>query len=225
MDFTKVLIVCDGSIASAVLLMQFLKEKRKENITAIYPDFGLAYEVDKHHCAVMLGVHLDIVVRTIDLTGITEAIGFGYFKTINGHDIALQPRMPFRNGIVISAAVAYAYARGIRVVYVPSTKSDEKFDTVTDFDVPMANAVIAGTDGQTIVLMPYERDELELVLQKGVRMAVPFDMTNSCYHALPVTLNNVHCGVCDGCLERKNAFDNTGCKDPTRYSVVDSPEK
>lgn len=222
MDFTKVLIVCDGSIASAVLLMQFLKEKRKENITAIYPDFGLAYESSRHHCAVLLGVQLGVVIHTIDLTGITAAIGWSYFKTIAGHEIAIEPRMPFRNGIVISAAVAYAYARGIRVVYVPSTKSDEKFDTVTDFDVPMANAVIAGTDGQTIVLMPYERDELELVLQKGVRMGVPFDMTNSCYCTKHVAVTNVHCGVCDGCLERKNAFDNTGCKDPTRYSVVDS---
>jgi 7-cyano-7-deazaguanine synthase len=46
----------------------------------------------------------------------------------------------------------------------------------------------------------------------GARLGVPYEETWSCYEG-----GEVHCGLCGTCNERKEAFENAGVPDPTRY--------
>jgi len=54
------------------------------------------------------------------------------------------------------------------------------------------------------------------IVNNGLIMAVPFDMTRTCYKDQPVA-----CGVCGSCLERLEAFQLNGAKDPLRYEEDD----
>jgi 7-cyano-7-deazaguanine synthase len=50
------------------------------------------------------------------------------------------------------------------------------------------------------------------IVQLGVSLGVPFDQTWSCYKG-----GDVHCGTCGTCVERREAFELAGVRDPTTY--------
>ena len=218
MDFTKALVVCNGDIPSAALLYKIVEEKGAQNVTILYPQLGTHNEAKQmlYVYSLAANLHPDVAfrpkVKLLDLSAIAELSGALYQPMS-------APEIPFQRGVIIATAVSYAYSKGIRAVYMPSTRDDGKYDTVTEFDVPMANAVIAGTDRQVTALMPFERDSLQAVVLKAKAVGVPFGLTWSCYH--PEFQGNgfgPHCGVCDGCKERKRGFKDTSkLKDATTY--------
>ena len=50
------------------------------------------------------------------------------------------------------------------------------------------------------------------LVRKGKELGVPFEKTWSCYAG-----NDIHCGKCGTCVERKEAFELVGLSDPTEY--------
>jgi 7-cyano-7-deazaguanine synthase len=220
MSFRKAIVVVDGSVESAVLLAQVLKDNNYSYVMTMYPNFGLEADSTRWGLAYSLAKFYGVSMMNLELEGTIRTVGLEYFEprideTIEVGVVA-NPHVPFRNGVIISTAVAYAYAHGIRVVLVPSRKGANPFDNSTEFDVPFANAVIAGTDGETNVLMPFERDELEYVVERGMKMDVPFELTNSCESAEKFV--GSHCGKCEGCLERKLVFNALNKQDLVSYA-------
>jgi 7-cyano-7-deazaguanine synthase len=51
-------------------------------------------------------------------------------------------------------------------------------------------------------------------------LGVDFSKTWSCYKG-----NDVHCGKCGTCVERREAFMNAGMKDPTVYRETEALPK
>ncbi|NIV93391.1 7-cyano-7-deazaguanine synthase, partial [candidate division KSB1 bacterium] len=51
------------------------------------------------------------------------------------------------------------------------------------------------------------------IVQKGVELGVPFELTWSCYQR-----EDVACGVCDSCGFRLRGFQRAGFDDPIEYS-------
>jgi 7-cyano-7-deazaguanine synthase len=50
------------------------------------------------------------------------------------------------------------------------------------------------------------------IVRIGDSLSVPFQNTWSCYKG-----QDVHCGTCGTCVERKEAFDLANISDPTAY--------
>jgi 7-cyano-7-deazaguanine synthase len=63
------------------------------------------------------------------------------------------------------------------------------------------------------VIVPLSGLTKERVLQLGLELGVRFEHTWSCYGDGPV-----HCGVCESCRERQEAFRNIGSMDPVPYA-------
>lgn len=56
----------------------------------------------------------------------------------------------------------------------------------------------------------------EQILTLAHALKVPLELTLSCYD--PTSLSH-HCGICDACVLRKEAFSLAGLPDPTKYKV------
>ncbi|WP_300914539.1 7-cyano-7-deazaguanine synthase, partial [Turicimonas muris] len=50
------------------------------------------------------------------------------------------------------------------------------------------------------------------VIKEGLRLKVPFELTWSCYEG-----HEKACGKCGTCIDRLNAFEENGVKDPIPY--------
>lgn len=65
------------------------------------------------------------------------------------------------------------------------------------------------------IVLPLAGKTKEDVLRMGRRLGVPFELTWSCYWD-----QNVHCGTCVSCTERREAFKAIGVEDPVAYETI-----
>jgi len=64
--------------------------------------------------------------------------------------------------------------------------------------------------GNVEIETPLRRLDRPRVIRLGNEWSVPWELTSSCD-------DNTHCGICQSCLQRKEAFKREGHDDPTLY--------
>ena len=124
--------------------------------------------------------------------------------------------VPFRNGIMLAYATAWAEAIGaVRVVYgAMETDSSGYPDCTARFARAFENAVTAGTKAGSeikIVTPLIKMTKMEIV-EIGTGINAPFNLTWSCY-----SKSDRACGKCESCVLRLKGFQMAGVKDPLRY--------
>ena len=60
---------------------------------------------------------------------------------------------------------------------------------------------------------PYTEITKAEIVARGDALGIDYAKTWSCYKG-----SDVHCGKCGTCVERREAFEAAGVKDPTVYS-------
>ena len=81
----------------------------------------------------------------------------------------------------------------------------------------MAAAIKAGTYAEIDLLRPFIEMTKAQIAERGAELGVDFSQTWSCYKG-----GEIHCGACGTCIERREAFMESGVEDPTEYR--DLPE-
>lgn len=76
----------------------------------------------------------------------------------------------------------------------------------------MGDAMQHGTYAGIRLLRPFIAMDKAAIAAEGARLGVDFSRTWSCYKG-----GAVHCGTCGTCVERREAFEKSGLKDPTEY--------
>ncbi len=124
--------------------------------------------------------------------------------------------VPFRNGIFLSAAVAYAVSVGADKIFYGAQGSDEPFypDCRREFYQAFEKAARLGTCQEISIQAPFSDMHKSDVIKKGKELRVPFELTWSCYLD-----GDKHCGKCESCVNRKKAFQEAGITDPARYQT------
>lgn len=122
--------------------------------------------------------------------------------------------VPFRNGVFLSIAVAYASSVGARRIFYGAHLEDSLFypDTRREFYKAFEASARLGTGEDITIEAPFGEVPKSEILKRGHELGVPYEWTWSCY------LNgSKHCGVCESCRNRKMAFRDAGLTDPTEY--------
>jgi 7-cyano-7-deazaguanine synthase len=125
--------------------------------------------------------------------------------------------VPFRNGIFLSVAVAYAVSIHATQIFYGAQRSDASFypDCRPEFYQSFEKAAQLGTDSPIMIDAPFSDIPKSEIIKLGTQLGVPYDHTWSCY------LNqDVHCGQCESCRNRQNAFRDANIHDPTEYLVT-----
>ena len=122
--------------------------------------------------------------------------------------------VPFRNGVFMAVTVAYAVGIGATHIFYGAHASDEPFypDCRREFYEAFQEAARLGTETEMVIQSPFSDMPKSEIIRKAVELGVPLDRTWSCYLNGPV-----HCGRCESCNNRRNAFAEAGVQDPTEY--------
>lgn len=159
--------------------------------------------------------------RVIDLSslsevyeGVTSLVDPGMEVTREFSDPII---VPFRNGVFMAVTVAYAVGVDASHIFYGAHASDEPFypDCRREFYEAFQEAARLGTERELVIRSPFSDTPKSGVLREAVELGVPLDRTWSCYLDGPI-----HCGRCESCNNRRNAFIEAGIPDPTEYAAA-----
>jgi 7-cyano-7-deazaguanine synthase len=122
--------------------------------------------------------------------------------------------VPFRNGIMLSAAAGLAESRGLTTVMIANHSGDHALypDCRDSFIKAMSDAISKGTYDGVKIFAPYCLLTKAQIAMRGKQFDVDYAHTYSCYKG-----GEHHCGRCGTCIERRQALAEAGIVDPTIY--------
>jgi 7-cyano-7-deazaguanine synthase len=168
--------------------------------------------------ATRIAANLGVTIKVIDLSSLKE-IFVGVTSLVDDKipmtaSFSQPIIVPFRNAIFLSAAVAYAIAKGASKIYYGAQGSDAAFypDCRREFYESFQIAAKLGTAKEISIEAPFSEISKASLLKLGTELGVPYDLTWSCYFNGPK-----HCGTCESCVNRKKAFKEASLVDPTEY--------
>ena len=128
-----------------------------------------------------------------------------------------QTVVPFRNGIMLSIAAGLAESRGAEALVIAAHAGDHAIypDCREAFMQSMAAAMREGTYAGIALLRPFIAMDKAAIAREGAGLGVSFGDTWSCYVG-----GQLHCGECGTCVERREAFVQSGLTDPTIYASI-----
>lgn len=125
--------------------------------------------------------------------------------------------VPFRNGLFISMATAYAMSRGIGAVAIASHADDAHNwaypDCTPEFNDAMKSAISIGAYEKIQLLTPFEGFTKAEIVAEGLKLGVDYSKTWTCYTPGPLA-----CGKCPSCVSRLEAFVVNDTPDPIKYA-------
>lgn len=211
------LIVLSGGMDSVTLLYH----KAKKIALAITFDYGSNHnkreaEFASYHCKNLGIEHITIPLDFIhqyfrsSLLDGASAIPEGHYDDENMKSTVI----PFRNGIMLSIACGLAESRGLKFVLIANHFGDHSIfpDCRANFIKSMNDAMSMGTYQHITIDAPFTNITKTEIAKIGHKIGVDYSKTYSCYKG-----GEKHCGKCGTCVERKEAFQEAGIKDPTEY--------
>jgi 7-cyano-7-deazaguanine synthase len=124
--------------------------------------------------------------------------------------------VPFRNAHFLSVAVSWAEVLGADKVYIGAVQQDSSGypDCRPAYYEAFNRVIRAGTrEGRIEIVTPLIDLRKADIVQLGLELGAPFDLTWSCY-----SREDVACGVCESCVLRLRAFAAAGTADPIAYA-------
>lgn len=128
--------------------------------------------------------------------------------------------IPGRNLIFYSLASYFAELDGVRYLVGGHNGSDpESFPDASPKFFDQLNRLFGMSlwsyrTSPVEVVLPLSGKSKQDVLRLGRTLGVPFELTWSCYWD-----QDVHCGACVSCTERREAFAAIGAEDPVPYET------
>ena len=120
-----------------------------------------------------------------------------------------------RNIILLTKASIYCAQHRIARLAQGSLAHNPFPDATPEFFTAMGRALTLGLAHDIDIVTPLAQKEKSDVIRLGVELGVPLELTLSCMNPK----DGLHCGVCSKCRERRDAFNEAGVEDRTRYAI------
>ncbi|MBI4887850.1 MAG: 7-cyano-7-deazaguanine synthase [Acidobacteria bacterium] len=121
-----------------------------------------------------------------------------------------------RNVALLSKAAIYCAQQGLGRIALGPLAGNPFPDATPQFFDAMARALSLGLAHPLAIDAPFSAMEKSGVIRLGVELGVPLGLTLSCMNPR----DDLHCGRCSKCRERRDAFHDAGVPDPTAYAAV-----
>lgn len=190
----------------------------------LHTSYGQQTETKEYRCANTLAKDVDATNVLHVETGHLTAIGA---SSLTDDELDVEDAdmtsdevpssyVPFRNANLLAMAVSYAEANDCSAVFVGAHSEDYAGypDCRPEFFDAFQRVVDVGTKPETDldVVAPFVDWSKTDIVERGVELGVPYDITWSCYRA-----ESPACGTCDACMYRLQAFQRAGVSDPIDY--------
>ena len=125
--------------------------------------------------------------------------------------------VPFRNTIIIAAAVAWAEVIGAGAIFIGANQLDspEYPDCRPEYYQAYQKVIELGTGLNTHITLHTPLIHLDKagIIRLGLELAAPLELTWSCYQN-----EELACGRCSSCRLRLKGFAAVGVGDPIAYA-------
>jgi len=216
----KAVVILSGGLDSTTLLYEVRTLFKTPNVSAISFNYG-----QKH------SKELSMATKTCKYLGIEHIIinipELGAFSTSSltsksipipeGHyeeESMKSTVVPNRNMVLISLAASYAISKKAQFLYYGAHSGDHVIypDCRPQFVNAMGVALNICDWTPLVLDAPYLKLNKGDIVSKGLKLGVRYDWTWTCYRG-----EELACGKCGSCIERLEAFEEAGCKDPVKY--------
>jgi len=213
----KTIVILSGGLDSATLLYHFKSEGH-----AVH---ALTFNYGQRHSRELLAAeeickHTQTTQELVDISSLRPLFGK---NALTDHSVSVPAgeysdttigvtTVPNRNMIMLSIAIGRAISLGFDAVAFGAHGgvNDVMYpDCSPDFVASMDATAKTCDDRKVSVLAPFVRWDKSMIVKRGYDLAVPFNLTWSCYEG-----NETKCGECGTCLDRSNAFEKAGILDP-----------
>lgn len=214
-------VILSGGMDSTVLLADSLA--RFSQVAAISFDYGSKHNHRELPMAEKVCLTFGVDHRIIHLPFIDELFSSSLLNSGNAIPDGSYDRssmkstvVPFRNGIMLAIATGFAESVGAERVFLGSHSGDHYIypDCRPEFNHAFAQAARLGTDGKVALEFPFAHLDKRQIGDRGRELGVDFTATWTCYKG-----NEIHCGTCGACDERKYALRYDQGLDPTTYAA------
>ena len=217
----KVIVLVSGGMDSVTALYE--AARTSQVIGTLSFDYGSKHNHKEIPFAAWHSQKLDVPHRTIELDFVGRLFKSNLLKEDagaipDGHyeDATMrQTVVPFRNGIMLSIAAGYAESIGAEGLVIAAHSGDHAIypDCREEFMRSMADAIRLGTYAEINIVRPFIHMTKAGIVRRAHELGVDLAQTWSCYKG-----QELHCGACGTCVERREAFVLAGVPDPTRYA-------
>lgn len=219
MVMSKALILLSGGLDSTVAL--YWARQHHEVIGTVSFDYGSKHNDKEITLAIWHSSQLGIPHDTVALPFVNDLFQSDLLKS--GGDIPeghyadenmKRTVVPFRNGIMLAIACGIAESRQAEALVIAAHSGDHAIypDCREPFMQAISDAMREGTYARVELLRPFIEMDKTGIAKLGHELGVDMGKTWSCYKG-----EDLHCGVCGTCVERREAFIQAGLADPTVY--------
>ncbi len=219
---TPSVVLFSGGLDSTTAL--YWAKKKRAEVRALTFDYGQRHRVEIRMARTTAGrAGVPWTLLKVDLTQIggsalTDPAIAVPKKNRFAHSAGGPPvtYVPFRNGILLALAAAWAESRGAGEIITGFNVIDSPDypDTRPDFVRAMARTINAGTKAaftgrRFLITTPFIRLKKSEIVRIGLGLDADYSHSVSCYDG-----GEVPCGRCSSCLLRRRAFREAGVEDP-----------
>jgi 7-cyano-7-deazaguanine synthase len=209
-------LLLSGGLDSSILLAHLLESGRR--VQPFYVQSGLYWQRDELWA---LRAYL-ITIETPQLDSLIVfdmplADLYGYHWSITGRDVpgAETPDsavyLPGRNALLTIKPALWCAMHGVDELALAVLASNPFSDATAEFFRDFERAIDLATNSRVRLTRPFAGMKKPEVMQLG--RGLPLALTFSCI----APVGGLHCGRCNKCAERQQAFNSIG-EDPTTYA-------
>jgi 7-cyano-7-deazaguanine synthase len=217
-------ILISGGLDSAILLGEMLVQHLA--VYPLYVRFGLYWEAAELR---LLRQFLERLERTknqslqpLHMLDLPVADVYGDHWSLTGRNVPNAASaddavfLPGRNVLLLAKSILWCHQQGIHKVALATLRANPFSDATPAFFNAYQAVVNQAIGGCVQVLRPYAALSKTEVMQRG--RGLPLELTFSCIRPMA----GGHCGRCNKCAERRQAFTAASLEDRTEYNAEPS---
>lgn len=220
---TKAVVLLSGGLDSATTLA--IATEQNYRCYALSVDYGQRHRVELA-AAAKIAQQLGAIEHRIIAIGLAQFGGSaltdaGIPVPENATSGIPVTYVPARNTIMLSLALAWAEVLAAQHIFIGvnavdySGYPDCRPDYITAFEALANLATKRAVEGARVhIHSPLIALSKAEIIQTGIRLAVDYAVTISCYQP---TIDGLACGRCDACRLRRAGFKDAGMIDPAPY--------
>lgn len=217
----RVAVLASGGLDSAVLLADLARE---DMVFPVYVAAGLAWEAREHYA---LGTYLDAIASdNLRPLTILEMPSRGLYGSQHWSVTGDAPGyeapdedvyIPGRNVLLIGVTAVWSAINNVDAVAIGSLDDNPFPDATPAFFEDYGRLLSSALDHPLAVIAPYRRLHKSQIIARFPKL--PLHLTLTCMAPVESEGAVLHCGNCNKCRERQEAFATAGVEDKTSYVV------
>ena len=218
-----VAVLVSGGIDSSILCVDLLRWHSQ--VHPIYVKFGLRWESVELNCLkeflqAVRSQQYELAPLTVLEEPISQVYGAHWSNIgepgVPGFETSDEAvYLPGRNVLLATKAAVWCRVRNINTLAFGTLMENPFPDSSPTFFKAYEAVLNHAMQGHLNIVRPYERLSKIQVIGRGTEL--PLHLTFSCLNPIECK----HCGVCNKCQERREAFRKSGWSDHTEY--VENP--